>query len=108
MAIDKSPVEIGIDPTTGLTKYRQFLTLEANIEEEYILVYFKEWLQTDTDAIVNLEFKSYKTTDSVAVFVNNGTVVNSESGHFTNWYNQLGSTVIVPSINSVLSSIPNT
>lgn len=50
--IDKSPIRVGsataVEPNSQLPMFRQFITFEGSLEQEYIKVYYKEWLESGT------------------------------------------------------------
>jgi len=53
--IDKSPVRVGsttaVEPNSQLPMFRQFITFEGSLEQEYIKVYYKEWLESGTSKL---------------------------------------------------------
>ena len=68
--IDKSPVRVGgataLEPTSQLPMYRQFITFEGSLEQEYIKVYYREWLESGT-AKLQLVTKYYSVKDLAEV-----------------------------------------
>ena len=115
MAISKTVVTMGTDPVTNLTIKRRFLTFEANLELEYIRVYYEEFLVTPNGKEIEHNRKSYLVKDYVTnkvtnTTLNDGTVQTTVTAephnNFTQWFAGLGSQYIIPSIDATLLEIP--
>jgi hypothetical protein len=78
-------VPIGVDPETGLVRYRQFLELVAR--ENYIRVWYLEYFMVNGTKI-NVQKKYYQ-ENPFRVF---------------QWNESIGFTVILPAINNSLST----
>lgn len=76
MLIDKTPVRVGdgtnLEPNSQLPMFRKFNTFEGSLDNEYILVYFDEWLESGT-AKLERKTKHYIVKDV------------PEVGHFENF-----------------------
>lgn len=49
--IDKSPIRVGginaVDPLTQLPMYRKFTTFEGSREDEWLKIYYEQWLDSN-------------------------------------------------------------
>jgi hypothetical protein len=119
MSIDKSPVWVGSDANgqngtviDGLKLMRRFEAFEASRQSEYIKVVYSVWKESETGAKYDTKILSYFVKDIPEVpeerDADNNIITEHVDAHpaFTNWYNQLGSAVIVPAINGTLKAIP--
>ena len=101
--ISATPVNCGTDSTTGLEKYRQFIVETGDMERNIITVWYYEWLQTATGAQVNKQKKSYFIENSASWINKAGQTIPADTS-FTEWYNLLGRTYIIPAINATLQN----
>lgn len=83
--ISKDPVRVGgitaIEPNSQLPMFRKFLTFEGSLEQEYIKVYYIEWLESGTVKLQQVT-KCYTVKDLLEVGHNTiGTMAIPEIGH---------------------------
>lgn len=83
--IDKSPVRVcsatAVEPNSQLPMFRQFITFEGSLEQEYIKVYYKEWLESGTVKLQQVT-KCYCVKDLLEVgHTVPGTPAKLEVGH---------------------------
>ena len=98
-------ITIGEDLKTGLTKKRRFLSLEANIELEYVKVRFEDFLETSKGAVVEFKVLSYDIRNIKEQKDDGGNVTTPADNLFTNWCNKSGIDTIISDINDHLMVI---
>lgn len=108
MSIDKSPIRVAgaeaLEPTSNLPMYRLFTKFIGNREEEKIVVFYDEWLESGTAKLNHVYNKKYITQDIEGYPA------------FTGWHDypiteqmagmKLGGDIIIGQINTTLTNLP--
>lgn len=70
MSVEKTTVRVGginaVEPNSQLPMFRKFITFEGSLEQEYIRVYYEQWLESGT-AKLELKTKCYIVKDVAEV-----------------------------------------
>lgn len=130
--INKDAVRVGgataLDPTTNLPMFRKYITFEANREQEYINVFYDQWLESNGIKIEVKTGRKYVVVDQPEVsHIELGdalavpptidqTIIDSPAyPMFTGWFEKviisqwvgakLGADIIVGYINNTLTGM---
>src|ERR1035437_6689720 len=92
--IDKSAILVGdgtqTDPISGCPMYRKYITFEGNRENEFIKIFYLEWLQFPSGQNSEVKSKSYLVVDvqtATHVDENGNTIIDTPANtSFTDWF----------------------